>query len=228
LWRNHWPSLGWARGIGRPCDGPGCNQATRPGYLHETASLALLTSNEAVLRTARYPEAWPHRDVRMSWTVDRGWRPVWHVARPSTEAQVLKALDRVLRRSRWATPRVSGPSRHACPTHSSRSRTIQLGKSAASRESRARLPRRLLSAHTSRKYRGPHPSLSSGSLRFGPRSKSERRPRYLPATVEICSMFDLHGDVQTVDTGQGDRLIRRRLKEAASAGRGRTMTKRKQ
>jgi hypothetical protein len=102
LWGNHWPSLGWARGIGRPCDGPGCNQATRPGYLHETASLALVTSNEAVLRTARDPEASPDRDVRMFWTVDGGWRPVWHVARPSTEAQVLKALDRVLRRSRWA------------------------------------------------------------------------------------------------------------------------------
>jgi hypothetical protein len=72
---------------------------------------------------------------------------------------------------------------------------------------------------------GPHPS---GGLRVGPRSKSERRPRYLPATVEICSMFHLHRDVQAVVTGQGDRLIRRRLKEAASAGRGRAMTKRKQ
>ena len=31
-----------------------------------------------------------------------------------------------------------------------------------------------------------------------------------------------------MDAGQGDRLIRRRLKEEASAGRGRAMTKRKQ
>jgi hypothetical protein len=41
-------------------------------------------------------------------------------------------------------------------------------------------------------------------------------------------MFHLHGDVQAVGAGQGDRLIRRRLKEAASAGRGRAMTKREQ
>ena len=41
-------------------------------------------------------------------------------------------------------------------------------------------------------------------------------------------MFDLQGEVQAVDAGQGDRLIRRRLKEEASAGRGRAMTKRKQ
>ena len=72
---------------------------------------------------------------------------------------------------------------------------------------------------------GPHPS---GGLRVGSRSKSERRPRYLSATVEICLMFHFHGDVQAVDAGQGDRLIRRRLKEAASAGRGRAMTKRHQ
>jgi hypothetical protein len=39
---------------------------------------------------------------------------------------------------------------------------------------------------------------------------------------------DLQGEVHTVDAGQGDRLIRRRLKKTASARRDRTMTKRKQ
>lgn len=41
-------------------------------------------------------------------------------------------------------------------------------------------------------------------------------------------MFHLHGEAQAVDRGQSDRLIRRRLKEEPSAGRGRAMTKRKQ
>jgi hypothetical protein len=41
-------------------------------------------------------------------------------------------------------------------------------------------------------------------------------------------MLDLHGDVQAVNVGQGDRLIRRRLEETASPGRGSAMTKRKQ
>ena len=41
-------------------------------------------------------------------------------------------------------------------------------------------------------------------------------------------MFDLRGEAQAVDAGQGNRLIRRCLKEAATAGRSRAMTKRKQ
>ena len=48
------------------------------------------------------------------------------------------------------------------------------------------------------------------------------------AGVEIWSAFDLQSEVQAVDAGQGDRLIRRRLKEEASARRGRAMTKRQQ
>jgi hypothetical protein len=47
-------------------------------------------------------EAWPDREVRMSWTVDGGWRPVWHLAGPSTEAQVVHALHRALQQPRWA------------------------------------------------------------------------------------------------------------------------------
>jgi hypothetical protein len=50
----------------------------------------------------------------------------------------------------------------------------------------------------------------------------------LDGTVETCLMLDLHGDVQAVNVGQGDRLIRRRLEETASPGRGSAMTKRKQ
>src|SRR5262245_8354976 len=41
-------------------------------------------------------------------------------------------------------------------------------------------------------------------------------------------MFDLHGEAQAMVAGQGDRLIRRRLKEATWSGRGRPMTERDQ
>ena len=55
--------------------------------------------------------------------------------------------------------------------------------------------------------------------------KRQGRPRDLSTSVEVWLVFDLHGQVQAVAPGQGNRLVRRRLKESASSRRGRAMTK---